>query len=225
MSSRKWIFDRVWCPQPRKHFHSTSSAEFTGHGKNEPQGLLLAQVKSFEGIFPLCNENRNGAGVTYQVNMTITLCALIPHTTSSSVSQRSYIVLTLTLMAHVLAKPSDYVQEAYIWEGQNSWPGNKTKPPNCQSQSAGVLYQIFCNLFCSHALVETHRRGRCADANKMDDKHQPCGSKVLIWPYLARYMKSSKNGQDNRDLDTWYLLSLGTHFTCWPDYLPWHLCS
>ncbi|XP_042791552.1 endogenous retroviral envelope protein HEMO-like [Panthera leo] len=64
----------------------------------------------------------------------------------------------------------------YIWGDQNialSWSGNKTKPYSGQGLTAGLLHQIFHNLFCSYGLTRIHRRQRCADNNMTGDKiHQ-----------------------------------------------------
>ncbi|XP_058421605.1 endogenous retroviral envelope protein HEMO [Diceros bicornis minor] len=56
----------------------------------------------------------------------------------------------------------------YIWVDQKSgltWSGDKTRLYSCQNQTAGLLYQLFRNLFCSRRLTRAHGKWRCLGSN------------------------------------------------------------
>lgn len=158
------------------HQSASSSSELFGPRKTslETQGLFLALIKTIGEIFSLCIENRCAAGpflVTYQGNIAVKLCGLISWMAYSNLSRRWKVAPALPFMAQMFAKsplhelgvsqlllwldcpiPQTWIDQKSGW----TWPDDKTKLYSCQSQTAGLLYQIFHNLFCSYKLTGVH---------------------------------------------------------------------
>lgn len=56
----------------------------------------------------------------------------------------------------------------YIWVDQKSGltrSGDRTRLYSCRNQTAGLLYQLFRNLCCSHRLTGAHGKWRCLGTN------------------------------------------------------------
>ena len=173
---------RVWYPQLEKHQSASSSSELFGPRKTslETQGLFLALLKTIGEIFSLGMKTDvpldlswwrirailqsnsvawfHGRHIqTYQGDEKWLQCYLLWHRCLPNHQMPNHPCTTWGVSAAPLLRLSNTPN--YTWIDQKSgwtWPDDKTKLYSCQSQTAGLLYQIFHNLFCSYKLTGVH---------------------------------------------------------------------